>query len=106
MEIIINPEKKDTILLSDVDPSKHIVVGIDPENRPLLFCQTQLDIWEETTRAIVVQDSNGLFYGFDKCNSIEKLISMDKKTHKMVKKLAAFPKADWKEAFKWLIDNA
>lgn len=98
MEIIIKPKEQDTILLSQVDPEKHILVGVDVKNRPLYFTPICYD--STTFKALILTDTDGNSFNMSDTG----LIKLIEENLNFVK-LAAFEKKDWKKALKWLIDN-
>ena len=101
MKPILKKENEDVILTSNIT-TKHIVVGFNLKNDPVILTTEKYGIEEYKLTLMNEGFTRNNGYGYGKFKSIEELVE-----HYVEKgwKLEVFYEDDWKKALQWLIDN-
>ena len=100
MKPILKKENKDVILTSNIT-TKHIVVGFNLKNNPVILTTEKYNI--EKYKLTLINEGFTRNNGYGNFKSIQELVEyyVEKGW-----KLEVFYEDDWKKALQWLIDNA
>ena len=100
MKPILKKENKDVILTNKIT-NKHIVVGTDLYNNPVILTNENYDT--KNYKLTLFNSGFTRNNGYGTFESIQKLVEcyLDSGW-----KLEVFHEKDWKKALQWLIDNA
>lgn len=100
MKPILKKENEDVILTSKIT-TKHIVVGLDSYNNPVILTTEKYGI--EKYKLTLMNEGFTRNNGYGEFESIQKLVKFYIREGW---KLEVFHEDDWKKALQWLINNA